>query len=137
MTEPVVRVGVCVLLERGGFVLMGKRKGSHGAGTWSFPGGHVDFGDEPEESARREVMEETGLEIGSLRPYKPLPWANTHFPEEGKQYITLYFVGEFVGGIPKVMEPDKCECWEWVEWARPNKPLFAPVAENWRKLARG
>ncbi len=33
------------------------------AGTWTLPGGGVDHGEHPEVSLRREVLEETGLEI--------------------------------------------------------------------------
>ena len=137
MGDRIVRVGVAVLIERGRHVLMGQRIGSHGSGTWSFPGGHIDFGDEPEEAVRREVMEETGLTIGKITRYRPMPWVNTHFEEEGKQYITLYFQGEFTGGTPKTMEPDKCVGWEWVEWDKPPTPLFQPIATHWGKLARG
>lgn len=33
------------------------------AGTWTLPGGGVDHGEHPEDSLRREVREETGLEV--------------------------------------------------------------------------
>lgn len=136
--DRIVRVGVCVMIERGPtHVLMGQRMGSHGAGTWAFPGGHIDFGDEPEEAVRREVMEETGLTLGEIKRYKPLPWVNTHFPEDGKQYITLYFTADYAGGVPEVMEPEKCAGWEWVEWNKPPQPLFPPLAAHWSKLATG
>lgn len=37
MSQP--RIGVGVLIFRDGKLLLGKRKGSHGAGHWSAPGG--------------------------------------------------------------------------------------------------
>ena len=58
----VVRVGTAAFIrDADGRVLMGKRKGSHGPHTWCVPGGHVDFGEEPSQSVRREILEETGL----------------------------------------------------------------------------
>jgi len=126
--EKIVRVGTAALIFRDGHLLLGKRKGSHGAGTWSFPGGHVDFGEEPIDSVRREIMEETGLEVGDIHLYGPLPYVNTHFYEEGKQYITLYFTVKYIGGAPKLMEPEKCSVWQWFPAKVLPHPLFEPIA---------
>ncbi len=52
------RVGVAVLISRGKQVLLLKRKGVLGAGSWAPPGGHLDFGESPEECAIREAKEE-------------------------------------------------------------------------------
>ena len=55
------KVGVAVIVVKDNQVLMGKRIGSHGENTWAFPGGHLEFGETPEECATRELFEETGL----------------------------------------------------------------------------
>ena len=44
MEKKYPRVGVGVMIQNEkGEVLLGLRQGSHGAGEWSFPGGHLDF----------------------------------------------------------------------------------------------
>ena len=41
----------------------------------------------------------------------------------GQHYVTLYMISE-AEGEPRVMEPDKCERWEWFEWDELPEPLF-------------
>ena len=62
-----VRVGIAVFVFKDGKFLMAQRHGAHGPGTWSVPGGHLEFGESFEETARREVKEETALEITNIR----------------------------------------------------------------------
>ena len=63
------RVAAYALVRRGDSVLLTRvsSRGYH-AGLWSLPGGGVDHGESPAEAARREVLEETGLEceVGSV-----------------------------------------------------------------------
>jgi 8-oxo-dGTP diphosphatase len=70
------RVGVGVMVVREGKVLMGKRKSSHGAGEYSWPGGHMEHMESFEECARREVREETGIEITNVRFLRLLNFKN-------------------------------------------------------------
>jgi ADP-ribose pyrophosphatase YjhB (NUDIX family) len=37
------KVGVGVMVLKNGKVLIGKRKGAHGAGEWAWPGGHLEY----------------------------------------------------------------------------------------------
>ena len=49
-------------MVRGRSVLVARRaEGSHLGGTWEFPGGKVNPGEEPMAAALRELREETGL----------------------------------------------------------------------------
>lgn len=119
--DPHVRVGVGVIITKDDKILMGQRKNSHGDGTWSFPGGHLEFNESLEDCVRREVMEETGLHVGSTSFFAQ---TNDMFDKEHKHYITLYMRTEYIGGEPIVKEPDKCETWEWFDWDDLPKPLF-------------
>ena len=62
---PVVRVGIGVAVVRpsDGKLLVGERLGSHGADKVAFPGGHLEMTESWDECARREVWEETGLQV--------------------------------------------------------------------------
>lgn len=117
-------VGVGVIIVNHGKVLMGKRKGSHGRNSWSFPGGHLELEEPVEDCARREVLEETGVEIKNLRPG---PYTNDIFESEHRHYATLYVVADYDSGEVRVMEPDKCERWDWFAWNELPQPLFLPV----------
>jgi ADP-ribose pyrophosphatase YjhB (NUDIX family) len=55
--------GAQALIERDGRVLLGRRHYEPSAGLWDIPGGFLDEHEHPEEALRREVREETGLDI--------------------------------------------------------------------------
>ena len=59
--HPVVGVGAVVV--RGGKALIVKRAHEPRKGEWSLPGGLLDLGESLADAARREVKEETGLEV--------------------------------------------------------------------------
>jgi ADP-ribose pyrophosphatase YjhB (NUDIX family) len=57
---------------RGGRVLLVKRALPPSQGLYAFPGGKVEPGESLEEAARRELLEETGLEAGGFRPLETI-----------------------------------------------------------------
>lgn len=118
-SQPKMGLGVCVV--KGNKILFGKRKGSHGEGSWCFPGGHLEFNETWEECARRETMEETGLEIKNLRFATA---TNDIFKKEGKRYATIILLADYISGEPEIMEPDKFEKWDWFNWDEKPQPLF-------------
>lgn len=67
--RPVVGVGVAIFRHgaAGVEVLLIRRGKPPCEGEWSIPGGKQDWGETVQEAARREVMEETGLEIANLK----------------------------------------------------------------------
>ncbi len=93
-----VGVGVGAVIRRGDDVLLLKRRNVHGDGTWSTPGGHVEFGESLERCAAREAQEETGLVAGEV---SFLAVTNDYMPEDGKHYVTERLVhGHALGGRP-------------------------------------
>jgi 8-oxo-dGTP diphosphatase len=118
-------IGVAVIVIKEGKVLLGKRKHSHGAGGWQFPGGHLEYNESIEDCAKREVFEETGICIKGVTLG---PYTNDIFKKESKHYVTLFVIANYDSGTLMVKEPDKCEKWDWFTWGHFPKPLFLPTA---------
>jgi 8-oxo-dGTP diphosphatase len=118
------RVGVGVIVTRGDRVLLIKRKGVHGQGTWSTPGGHLEYGESPEACAARETMEETGVGIARVRA---LGFTNDVFEESGLHYITLWMTGEHASGVATVAAPYEASEVGWYAWDALPEPLFLPL----------
>lgn len=116
-------VGMGVLVMRNGQVLLGKRRGSHGAGFYAAPGGHIEYCESFEAAARREVQEETGLEITALRL---LAVGNYLFTRDdgARHYIDVDFVCEALAGEAQLCEPEKCDGWDWYDLDALPAPLF-------------
>jgi 8-oxo-dGTP diphosphatase len=120
-SRPLVGIGVMVMKR--GKVLLGRRKGSHGAGEYAYPGGHLEHGEGFAECAAREVLEETGLQIGAIRFLRVL---NT-MRYAPKHYVDIALAADWVSGEPEVREPDKIDGWSWYSFDALPSPLFHMV----------
>lgn len=116
-----VRVGIGVFVFKDGKFLMQKRQGSHGEGSWSLPGGYLEFGESFEEAARREVKEESNLNIKNVR-FGAV--TNDHFIDENKHHVTIWMLSDWESGEVKNMEPQKCTAQAWHTFDDLPKPLF-------------
>ncbi len=57
----------CIILVEGRVLLIHRRNAPHG---WALPGGFVEYGETVEDAVRREMTEETGLELQDLRQFR-------------------------------------------------------------------
>jgi 8-oxo-dGTP diphosphatase len=119
-------VAVAVIITKKGKILLMKRKGSTGEGTWPIPGGAIEFNEDTEDAAKRETLEETGLIINNL---KFLGYTNDIHHEASLHYVTLrFFITEFQGK-ESILEPDKCSAIKWFDINSLPKPMFKPTLD--------
>ena len=121
--KPKVRVGVAIIITKAHKVLLIKRKGTRGKGTWSTPGGHLDFGETPEGCAAREAKEEVGLDVIDIQ-FRAV--TNDVFEVEGKHYITIWMEGRSIGE-PFIAAEKEVEEIGWYSWDALPSPLFLPL----------
>ena len=115
------RVGIGAIVRKDGKYLLGKRKGAHSSvGEYAAPGGWLEYMESIEECTKREVMEETGMEVEDVRflfLYNMKDYAPDHL-------INIAVTCEWKSGEPKNMEPDKNEGWDWYDLNNLPKPLY-------------
>lgn len=132
MENPHPKVGIGVMIWKDGKVLMGRRKNSHGAGTFAWPGGHLEFMESFEDCARRETREEAGIEIKNIRFLRLC-----NFRSNGRHYADIGVMAEWASGEPMIMEPEKCEGWAWYDPAELPQPLFDTIPYYFDALRTG
>ena len=118
------KVGVAIIITKNDQVLLMKRKGLHGIGTWTTPGGHLDFGETPEQCAAREAKEEVGLDVVDIR-FRA--FTNDVFESGGQHYISIWMEGESILGEPIIAAEDEVEEIGWYAWDALPSPLFLPL----------
>lgn len=111
-------------------ILLMKRRGSHGAGTWCPPGGHLELRESFLECARKEAKEEVDLNI---RQITVLGITNGISFKEDKHYITIHTKATEWEGKPKIMEPNKCSEIGWFSLKELPSPLFLPIANAFKE----
>ena len=94
--------------------------------AWTFLGGHLELYESFADCALRELAEEAG---GNLKVTDPIMWTveNTIFKDEGRHYVVIMMIADWISGEPKVVEPEKCECWEWFCWNKLPGPLMQGI----------
>ena len=114
------RVGVGVIIESNGKLLLGKRLSKHGEGTWCFPGGHLEFNESIFACAERESFEEAGIEIKNLELNSI---SNDFFTESNKHYVTVFVKANYFSGS-LTSEENKMIEWKWFSLNEIPVPLF-------------
>lgn len=91
--------GVHALIERDGRVLLGRRAFDPGAGCWGLPGGFLEEAEHPLDGLRREVREETGLDV------EPEALFGTWISPHGERTVlVLVYRATVLGGIEQAAD---------------------------------
>lgn len=109
-----------------GRVLLVRASGlSHFPGRWFLPGGGVDHGEHPEGALRREVLEETALDV-RVRSLRTVLSDVTTLPDDGslQHTVRLVYDVEILGGA---MKPERDGTTDVAKWCRPNEWTALPL----------
>ncbi|MCF7865376.1 MAG: NUDIX domain-containing protein [Candidatus Pacebacteria bacterium] len=135
--------GFGVMILRDNKVLLGQRHPDpvkadslmNGEGTWTMPGGKLDFGESFEAGAVREVSEEIGIKIQES-DLEVISLSNDIVPTA--HFVTIGLLCKvFPKDLePRVMEPDEITQWKWFALDELPSPLFKPsqkVLDNYKE----
>lgn len=106
-----------MVLVEGDAILLVQRGRDPGRGLWAVPGGKVEPGEPLREAARREVLEETGLDVR----IGDVAWVGEHI-DDHHHLVLIDYLGEIVAGEPSP-EDDADD----VRWVRLDEAADYPL----------
>lgn len=130
-----IKVGIGVMLLKDNKVLLGRRSPSYKdsfelGGTWTMPGGKMEYGETFEETAKREVFEECGIKI---KEAKLISISNDK--TDKAHFVTLGFLCESFEGKEEAKEEAIIE-WKWFYVNNLPSPMYFPsknIIDNYKR----
>ena len=96
------------------------------AGHWGFPKGHVEGNETELETAKREIKEETNLDVEINEKTR---YVETYSPKEGVKKDVIFFTATKIGGEIKPQE-EEVETIQWVSCEEALKLLTFESSKN-------
>jgi len=120
---------VCAVIrdQEGRFLVCKRAEGKALAGSWEFPGGKVESGEDPQLALQREIIEELACEI---KVCEQLPAVEHHYPEYSIRLLP--FICSINYGEPVALEhaeilwatQDQCRS---LHWAPADVPIWTAL----------
>lgn len=120
------KVGIGVVIFKDGKILLGKRKNTNGNGEneYACPGGHLEFMESFADCAKRETLEEAGIEIDNIQFLSLYNQKSTP-----KHYVNIGLKADWKSGEPKNLEPHRLEGWDWYALDNLPSPLYGTMPQ--------
>ena len=121
MRTDIVAAGV--VIENGTVLLSRRKKGSHLAGRWEFPGGKAEPGEDPRAALRRELEEELGIHttVGDIAEV-----TFHRYDEADKAVLLLFYFAAREPGSPEPRPLDVAEL-RWADASALDPAEFPPA----------
>lgn len=121
--------GGALILNDKNEILLLKRYGQvrNNAGWWAKPGGKVRFNETVIKMVKREIKEETNIEIDV---WGLLPHTDHIIKNEGHHWVAINFLASYKKGKLKIMEPHKCEEIGWFSLDKLPKKIEQTTRES-------
>ncbi|MBQ9993741.1 MAG: NUDIX domain-containing protein, partial [Clostridia bacterium] len=104
--------GAVIFRKRSGnleFLLVKNKKG----GNWGFPKGHIEMGETEQDTAKREVLEETGLAITPIEDFRVL----SEYHPRGRIFKqVVFFLAEMPEGGEVVPQQAEIDRYIWADY---------------------
>lgn len=120
-----IKLAGCVIKNSEGKILLLHRNTSN-RNQWEIPGGKIDEGEDPEQTAKREVKEELGIDVEIFNKI-----GEKEFFEDGYAMDYIWYSAKIISGEPKLME-DKFDKFGYFSFdkLKEMKDKLSPNARN-------